>query len=312
MEPPLWAWIALIAGVPVFAAIDLLVFARGQHEVRIRTAALWSGVWVALGLGFAAVLGATQGSRAAGEYASGYLIEWSLSIDNLFVFAVIFGYFAVPKEVQPRVLLYGVLGALVFRGIFIAIGAVALSAAHWVIYIFGGFLVITAYRLARTGGEQVDPSQNRLLRLVRRYVPSTEEYRGNRVFVRENGRRLATPVFAVLLVVASTDVLFAIDSIPAIFAVTDEAFIVLAANVFALMGLRAAYFVVVGALGRFEYLHYGLAVVLGVVGLKMLTSDIYEPPIWLTLGSVVVILGVSILASLWATRDRGPLEPTVP
>ena len=305
MEPPLWAWIALIVGVLVFAAIDMLVFARGQHEVPIRTAALWSLVWISLGLGFAGVLGATQGGQAAGEYVSGYLIEWSLSIDNLFVFAVIFAYFAVPKEVQPRVLLFGVLGALVFRGIFIAIGAVALGAAHWVIYVFGAFLIFTSYRLARSGTAEVDPSRNRLLQLVRRFVPSTEHYQGNRVFVREKGRRLATPVFAVLLVVASTDVLFAIDSIPAIFAVTDEAFIVLAANCFALMGLRAAYFVVVGALGRFEYLHYGLAVVLGVVGLKMLTSDVYEPPIWLTLGSVVLILGVSVLASLWATRKRG-------
>ena len=311
MEPPLWAWIALIAGLFVFAAIDMLVFARGQHEVRIRTAALWSLVWVTLGLSFAIVLGLTQGGQAAGEYVSGYLIEWSLSIDNLFVFAVIFTYFAVPKEVQPRVLLFGVLGALVFRGIFIAIGAVALGAAHWVIYIFGAFLVFTAYRLARSGGEQVDPSRNKLLLLVRRYVPSTERYHGNQVFVREKGRRLATPVFAVLLVVASTDLIFAIDSIPAIFAVTDEAFLVLAANCFALMGLRAAYFVIIGALGRFEYLHYGLAVVLGVVGLKMLTSEIYEPPIWMTLGSVVVILGVSILASLWATRKREP-EPADP
>ena len=305
MEPPLWAWIALIVGLLVFAAIDMLVFARGQHEVRIRTAALWSLVWIALGLGFAGVLGATQGGRAAGEYLSGYLIEWSLSIDNLFVFAVIFAYFAVPKEVQPRVLLFGVLGALVFRGIFIAIGAVALGAAHWVIFVFGAFLIFTSYRLARSGTADVDPSRNRLLQLVRRFVPSTEHYQGNRVFVHERGRWLATPVFAVLLVVASTDVLFAIDSIPAIFAVTNEAFIVLAANCFALMGLRAAYFVVVGALGRFEYLHYGLAVVLGVVGLKMLTSDVYEPPIWLTLGSVVAILGLSVLASLWATRKRG-------
>ena len=312
MEPPLWAWIALIVGVLALAAIDLLVFGRGQHEVRIRTAALWSLVWITLGLSFSIVLALTQGGQAAGEYVSGYLIEWSLSIDNLFVFAVIFAYFAVPKAVQPRVLLFGVLGALVFRGIFIGIGAVALGAAHWVIYVFGAFLVFTAYRLARSGTEEVDPGKNRLLQLVRRYVPSTEHYRGNRVFVREKGRRLATPVFAVLLVVASTDVIFAIDSIPAIFAVTNEAFIVLAANCFALMGLRAAYFVIVGALGRFEYLHYGLAVVLGVVGLKMLTSEVYDPPIWMTLGAVVLILGASILASLWATRSRARLESTDP
>jgi tellurite resistance protein TerC len=316
VNPPLWAWIALIGAVPVLALIDLVVFGRGRREVSVRAAAVWSGCWVALGLSFTGILGATQGSTAAGEYLAGYLIEWSLSIDNLFVFAVIFSYFAVPKDVQPRVLLFGVLGALVFRGIFIAIGAAALGAAHWVIYVFGAFLLFTAYRLAVTSGEQVDPSRNRLLLLVRRFVPSTDGFRGNRVFVREGGRRLATPVFAVLLVVASTDVVFAVDSIPAIFAITDEAFIVLAANIFALMGLRAAYFVIVGGLDRFEYLHYGLAAVLAVVGLKMLTSEIYEPPIWMTLGAVVVILGSAVLASLWATRNRErkarELEPPPP
>lgn len=316
MEPPLWAWIALIAAVPVLTAIDLLVFGRGRHEISAKTASLWTLAWVSLGLGFTAVMGATQGGTAAGEYIAGYLVEWSLSIDNLFVFAVIFSYFAVPKDIQPRVLMFGVLGALVFRGIFIAIGAAALGAAHWVIYIFGAFLIFTAYRLARSSGEQVDPSKNKLLLLVNRFVPSTDDYRGTKVFVREHGRRLATPIFAVLLVVASTDVVFAIDSIPAIFAITDEAFIVLAANIFAVMGLRAAYFMIVGALDRFEYLHYGLAVVLGVVGLKMLTSEVYDPPVWMTLGAVVVILGTAVLASLWATRSRerkgGEVGPPTP
>jgi len=303
VEPPIWAWVALIAAVPVLATIDLLVFARGDKEVPVRKAAVWSVAWIALGLGFTAVMGWLQGGTAAGEYVAGYLVEWSLSIDNLFVFAVIFAYFAVPKDLQPRILLYGVLGALVFRGIFIAIGAAALGAAHWVIYIFGAFLIFTAWRLARSTGEQVDPSKNKLLLLVRRFVPSTDGYRGHRVFVHEAGRRMATPIFAVLLVIASTDVVFAVDSIPAIFAITDEAFIVLAANIFAVMGLRAAYFVIVGALSRFQYLNYGLAVVLGLVGLKMLTSDVYHPPVWMTLGAVVVVLGVAVLASLWATRD---------
>jgi tellurite resistance protein TerC len=309
VNPPLWAWIALIAAVPILTAVDLLVFGRGRKEVSPKTAAFWTLAWVALGVGFTFVLGATQGSTAAGEYIAGYLIEWSLSIDNLFVFAVIFSYFAVPKDLQPRVLMFGVLGALIFRGIFIAIGAAALGAAHWVIYIFGAFLIFTAYRLAKSSGEQVDPSKNKLLLLVNRFVPSTEGYRGTRVFVREHGRRLATPIFAVLLVVASTDVVFAIDSIPAIFAITDEAFIVLAANIFAVLGLRAAYFVIVGALDRFEYLHYGLAAVLGLVGLKMLTSEVYDAPIWMTLGSVVLILGTAVLASLWATRRRERAEP---
>ena len=304
MNPPLWAWIALILAVPVLAGIDLLLFGRGAVAVPVKKAAAWSAVWVSMGLGFAVLLGFTQGSTAAGEYLSGYLVELSLSIDNLFVFAVIFGYFAVPKEVQPRVLLFGVLGALIFRGIFIAIGAAALGAAGWVIYIFGAFLVFTAYRLARSTGEHVDPSKNKLLTLVKRFVPSVDEYHGNRVFIRRNGMRLATPILGVLLVVASTDVVFAIDSIPAIFAVTDEAFIVLAANVFAVLGLRALYFVIVGMLDRFQYLNYGLAVVLGLVGLKMLLSDVYHPPIYVTLGVVIGVLGIAVLASLWATRGQ--------
>lgn len=311
MEPPVWAWIALILAVPVLAAVDLLVFGRGQREVPVRVAALWSAAWVALGLSFAVVMALTQGSREAGEYLTGYLIEWSLSIDNLFVFAVIFAYFHVPKRVQPRVLMFGVLGALVFRGAFIAIGAAALGAAEWVIYIFGAFLVFTAYRLARSSGDHVDPSRNKLLLLVNRFVPSTSEYHGDRVWIREGGRRLATPLLAVLLVIASTDVVFAVDSIPAIFAVTDEAFIVLAANVFALMGLRAMYFVIVGMLGRFQYLNYGLAAVLGLVGLKMLGSDLWHPPVWVTLPAIVLVLGTSVLASLWATRGREPTDVEV-
>ncbi len=306
MEPPLWAWIALILAVPVLAGIDLLVFGRGQKAVPVRSAALWSAVWISLGLGFAVVMALTQGHREAGEYLTGYLIEWSLSIDNLFVFAVIFAYFHVPKALQPRVLMYGVLGALVFRGVFIAIGAAALGAAGWVIYIFGAFLVFTAYRLARSTGEHVDPSRNKLLLLVNRFVRSTPDYHGDRVFVREGGRRLATPLLAVLLVIASTDVVFAIDSIPAIFAVTDEAYIVLAANVFAVMGLRAMYFVIVGMLTRFKYLNHGLAVVLGLVGLKMLMSDVWHPPVYVTLPAIVVVLGTAVLASLWATRNDEP------
>jgi tellurite resistance protein TerC len=312
VEPPVWAWIALIAAVPVLVAVDLLVFGRGRHEVPVRTAAVWTAGWIALGLSFAVIMAVTQGHREAGEYLSGYLIEWSLSIDNLFVFAVIFGYFAVPRDLQPKVLLYGVLGALVFRGIFIAIGAAALGAAEWVIYIFGAFLVFTAYRLARSDDTQVDPSRNKMLLLVRRFVPTTDDHHGGRVFVKENGRRLATPLFAVLLVIASTDVVFAIDSIPAIFAVTNEAFIVLAANVFAVLGLRAAFFVIVGMLSRFKYLDYGLSVVLGLVGVKMLLSDVWHPPVYVTLGAVVVVLGIAVLASLWATRNDEPEAPAIP
>jgi tellurite resistance protein TerC len=309
VNPPLWAWFALILAVPLLAAIDLFFFGRGQREVSVRRAALWSAGWIALGVSFAGVVGASAGPEYAGEYIAGYLVEWSLSVDNLFVFAVIFGYFAVPKVLQPRVLMFGVLGALLLRGIFIAVGAAALGAAHWVIYVFGLFLLFTAYKLARSTGEHVDPSRNRLLLLVNRFVPSVPDYRGTKVFVRENGRVVATPIFAVLLVVASTDLVFAIDSIPAIFAITDEAFLVLAANAFALMGLRAMYFVIVGALARFRYLNYGLAVVLTMVGAKMLLSDLWHPPVWITLGAVVAVLGTAVLASMWATRNDPPIEP---
>jgi tellurite resistance protein TerC len=304
VNPPLWAWIALILAVPVLALVDIVIFGRGGKEVSVRAASVWSVCWVALGLSFTGILGATQGATAAGEYLAGYLVEWSLSIDNLFVFAVIFGYFAVPKELQPRVLLFGVIGALVFRGIFIAIGAAALGAAHWVIYVFGAFLLFTAYRLAVTSGEQVDPSRNRLLLLVRRFVPSTQEYRGNRVFVREGGRRLATPIFAVLLVVASTDVVFAVDSIPAIFAVTQESFIVFAANAFALIGLRALYFLLVGLMDRFVYLTQGLAFILAFIGVKMCLIDIWHVPIWLSLAVIAGTLVVTAALSLRAEPKK--------
>lgn len=309
MDTPLWAWFALILAVPLLAAVDLFLFGRGGREVSVRRAALWSAGWIVLGIGFAWVIGATHGTDPAGEYLAGYLVEWSLSIDNLFVFAVIFGYFGVPKVLQPRVLMFGVLGALVLRGIFIALGAVALGAAHWVIYIFGAFLILTAYKLSRSTAEHVDPSRNRLLIAVNRFVPSVGNYRGSRIFVREKGRLMATPIFAVLLAVASTDLVFAIDSIPAIFVITDEAFIVLAANVFALLGLRAMYFVIVGALARFRYLNQGLAVVLALVGAKMLASDLWHPPVWLTLGAVAAVLGTAVGISLWATRNDPPIDP---
>jgi tellurite resistance protein TerC len=312
VNPPQWAWFALVLAVPVLASIDLFFFGRGRDEVSVRRAALWSAGWIALGVGFAGVVGATEGGTYAGEYIAGYLVEWSLSVDNLFFFAVIFGYFGVPKVLQPRVLMFGVLGALALRGLFIAGGAAVLGAAHWVIYIFGAVLVFTAYRLARSTGEHVDPSRNKLLLLVNRFVPSVPDYRGTKVLVRENGRLMATPIVAVLLVVASTDLIFAVDSIPAIFAITDEAFLVLAANAFALLGLRAMYFVIVGALSRFRYLNYGLAVALAMVGAKMLLSELWHPPIWLTLGAVVVVLGSSVLISLWATRNDPPLDPGDP
>jgi tellurite resistance protein TerC len=311
LNAPLWAWAALIGAVILLTVVDVAVFGRGQSVISIKSAALWSAVWLALGLGFTAIIYAAEGGTPAGEYATGYLIERVLSLDNLFVFAIIFSYFGVPAHLQPRVLLWGVLGALVLRGIFIAVGAAALDAAHWVIYVFGAFLVYTAVKLGMSKGEEVHPERNIMLRLIRRVIPLTDGFRGTKVFSREGAKLMATPLLAVFLVVASTDVIFAIDSIPAIFAITTDTFLVFAANAFAVMGMRALYFLLAGALSRFEYLNYGLALVLGLVGAKMLASGVYHPPIWLTLIVIVVVLSVAIGASLWATRGRepAPLEP---
>jgi tellurite resistance protein TerC len=311
MAIPLWAWFALVLIVAVLIAVDLLVFGRGEHEVSLRDALVWSIVWTVLGVAFAGVILLWHDSTQAGEYLSGYLIERTLSMDNLFVFAVIFGYFAVPYGLQPTILMYGIIGALVLRLVFILVGAALLDAFSWVIYIFGVFLIYTAYRLAKAHGDtNVDPDKNPVLKLIRRRIPLTDDYEGTKVFVRRGGRRYATPILAVLAVVATTDVIFAIDSIPAIFAVTEEPFIVFAANAFALMGLRALYFLLAGAIRRFEYLSYGLAILLGVVGVKMLVSGVYHPPTWATLVVITGILGASIAYSMWATRPGRPREHT--
>jgi tellurite resistance protein TerC len=263
---------------------------------------VWTVAWTTLGAAFAGVIWAWDGRTQAVQYLAGYLIERTLSMDNLLVFALIFGYFAVPYGLQPTVLMYGVVGALGLRLVFILVGVALLDAVHWVIYVFGAFLLYTALRLARAGGEEVDPSRNPLLALIRKRVPMTDHYRGTRLLVRQGRRRYATPLVAVLAVVATTDVVFAVDSIPAIFAVTHVSFVVFAANAFAMLGLRALYFLLAGAMQRFEYLGRGLAVLLALVGLKMLVSGLYEPPLWSTLVLIVVVLAGAIGASLYATR----------
>ncbi len=309
MAIPIWAWFALAALVAVLIAVDLLVFGRGEHEVSMKDALIWSIIWTVLGLAFAGVMLVWHDQAQAGEYLSGYLIERTLSMDNLFVFAVIFGYFAVPYGLQPTILMYGIIGALVLRLIFILAGAALLDAFHWVIYIFGAFLIYTAYRLINAHGETVEPDKNPILRLIRSRMKVTDEYHGTKVFIRENGVRYATPVLAVLAVVATTDVIFAIDSIPAIFAVTREPFIVFAANAFALMGLRALYFLLAGAMQRFEYLSHGLALLLAIVGLKMLLSGVFHPPVWATLVVITVVLGGAVAYSLWVTRPGAKHGP---
>ena len=297
------AWAILGVAVVVMLAFDLLVFARGRREVTVKESAIWSGVWLVLALGFTGVMWAYGGSDAGSEYLAGYLIERSLSLDNIFVFAVLFGYFAVPTIVQGRVLSWGIALALVLRLIFILLGAALLDSFHITFYFFGLLLIYTAWKLARHDDTDVDPEHNPAFRLIRKRVPMSAAYDGGKLITRVNGRRIATPLLAVFVVVATTDVIFAVDSIPAIFAVTTVPFIVFAANAFAMLGLRALYFLLVGVMDRFVYLSQGLAVILGVIGVKMLLIDVWHVPIWLSLGLIVVILAATAVLSLRAVPD---------
>jgi tellurite resistance protein TerC len=302
LDVPLWAWIALVGVIGALLVVDLLVVHRRPHEISFREAAIESAVWIALGLGFGVLLAVVAGGAAAGEYLSGYLIEKSLSIDNVFVWAVIFSYFSVPAKYQFRVLFWGIFGALALRAAFIFAGVTLIQTFDWVLYVFGAFLLVTAVKIARHTGAAVHPERNVVLRVVRRIVPSTDEYDGQRLFTRRNGVRLATPLFVVLVLIETTDVVFAVDSIPAILAVSHEPFLVFAANAFAILGLRSLYFCLAGMAEKFRYLNRGLGVVLAYVGLKMLLVDVVHPPTVVSLGVIVGVLAVTIVLSLRADR----------
>jgi tellurite resistance protein TerC len=309
----LWLWIGFNLFVVAMLAVDLLVFHREAHEVGTREAAGWSVFWVALALVFGAGIYAIQGREAGLEYFAGYLIEKALSVDNIFVFVLIFGYFRVPPRYQHRVLFWGILGALLMRGAMIAAGAYLIQQFHWVMYVFGAFLVITGIRMATHDEHDIEPESNPVIRLVRALVPVTSAYRGQQFFVREQvGDRVrfaATPLFVVLVLVETTDLIFAVDSIPAIFAVTQEPFIVYSSNVFAILGLRALYFLLAEVIHRFHYLKLGLSVVLAFVGTKMLMADIYKVPIGVSLAVIVAVLGVSAVASLvWPKIEPQPVK----
>ena len=311
MELSLWIWLALIGAVLAMLLIDLLMH-RDAHEIGLREAAVWSGIWVAVAVAVGAVIWWAYGSEFGLQYFAGYVIEKSLAVDNVFVWAVIFGFFAVPKQYQHRVLFYGVVGALIFRAIFIAAGSALIASAGWVLYVFGAFLILTGLRMLKQRNEHMDVSQSRTLRLFQRLVPSTQEYEGQRFFVRRNGALLATPLLAVLVVVEVTDIIFAVDSIPAIFAVTQEPFLVFASNAFAILGLRAMYFLLADLIHRFVYLKLGLSFVLVWVGIKMIVSHAwFKIPTALSLGIVIAIIAVSILASLWSTRRGESQEQEV-
>jgi len=299
----LWVWGAFVGFILVMLVVDLFVVHRDAHAVGFREAATWTAIWVGLALAFGAIIWIWKGPQAGGLYLAGYLIEYSLSVDNIFIFVLIFGYFAVPARYQPRVLLWGVLGAIVFRATFIAAGITLLERFAWMIYVFGAFLVITGIRMVLAGEERVDPGRNPVLRAFRRVVPVTDAYEDHRMLVRRTGRWMATPLLAVLVVVETTDLIFAVDSIPAILAVTDEPFLVFTSNAFAILGLRSMYFLLAGMMDRFRYLKLGLAAVLVFVGAKMLASDLVEVPIWASLAAISATIGVAVAASL-----RRPVE----
>jgi tellurite resistance protein TerC len=303
-------WAILVVLVVGLFAVDLLIFGRGRREPTLKESIAWSVVWLLLAVGFGAALWAWQGGQAGSEYLAGYLLERSLSLDNIFVFAIIFSYFAVPIAVQPRVLGWGIGLALVLRLVFILAGAALLGALHATFYAFGALLLYTAYKLARHDDTDIEPEHNPALRFLRRRVPMTADYHGHHLTLREAGRRVATPLASVFVFVATTDIVFAVDSIPAIFAVTTEPLIVFAANAFAMLGLRPLYFVLVRAMDRFAYLSYGLSAILAFIGVKMLLIDVWHPPIWL---SLAVIAGVLVITAVWSVRATAePREPRRP
>ncbi|MFC7387441.1 TerC family protein [Sphaerisporangium rhizosphaerae] len=309
MNVALWAWPAVLGVIAAMLAIDLFTH-RHAHVIGMREAALWSAIWVCLGLAFGAAVWWWWGAEYAGQYYAGYVIEKSLAVDNIFVFAIIFGHFAVPARYQHHVLFYGVLGALLFRGVFIAAGSALIASFSWVLYVFGAFLVLTGVRLALHRGQTVDPARSRTLRLLRRLVPVTDDYHGQRFWVREAGRRAATPLLSVLVLVEVTDIVFAVDSIPAIFAVTTEPFLVFTSNAFAILGLRAMYFLLAGLMHRFVHLKLGLALVLVWVGVKMLLLDVYKISTWISLAVVAAILTTAVIASWLTTRQGAGPAPT--
>jgi tellurite resistance protein TerC len=305
MDVPLELWLAVLGAVLVMLLVDLVAH-RHAHVIGVREAAAWSLVWVACGVGFGGFIWWQYGAELGQQYFAGYLIEKSLAVDNVFVWAIIFSYFAVPRELQHRVLFLGVLGALVFRGAFIAAGSVLIASFGWILYLFAAFLLYTGWRMIRQRDEHLDPERSRALRLFRRWVPMTDAYHGQKFLIRKDGVLLATPLLAVLVLVEVTDIVFAVDSIPAIFAVTDEPFLVFTANAFAILGLRAMYFLLADLIHRFVYLKLGLALVLVWVGIKMLLKvDLLYVPTTLSLAVVTLILGVSVVSSPITTRGQG-------
>jgi tellurite resistance protein TerC len=303
MNVELWMWLSVLGLILVMLLVDLFAH-RQAHEIAVKEAAIWSAFWVATGVGFGVLIWNYFGAEFGQQYFAGFLIEKSLAVDNVFIWAIIFTSFAVPRKYQHRVLFLGVLGALLFRGIFIAAGSVIIESFAWVLYIFAAFLIFTGIQMLRKRSSHDDPSQSAFFKWFSRIVPSTNEYHGQKLFIRKNGVRLATPLLMVLVLIEFTDIVFAVDSIPAIFAVTSEPFLVFTANAFAILGLRAMYFLLADMMHRFVYLKLGLALVLIWVGIKMGLHDIVKIPTTLSLAVIVTILAVAIIASFQVTKAK--------
>src|SRR5215208_2176252 len=312
MDTPIWLWIGFNIFVLAMLALDLGVFHRKSHAVSGKEALTWSLVWISLSLVFNAVIyfywdrmapnSSYTNSEAALAFFTGYLIEKSLSVDNIFVFILIFSFFGVPAAYQHRVLFWGILGALLMRGALIAVGAALLDQFHWIIYLFGAFLIFTGIRMALHQEEEIHPDQNPVVKFFRKLMPVTENFEKDKFFIRRAGKVMATPLFLILLIVESTDLVFAVDSIPAIFAVTREPFIVYTSNVFAILGLRALYFLLANVMDKFQYLKLGLSAVLTFIGIKMVIVDLYHIPVGVSLAIVASILTIAVLASLWKAK----------
>lgn len=299
---PQWLWIAFTVGVVILLAVDLSLFGRGNHKVSRKAALLESGLWIAVALLFNLWFAYQYGSNLGLEFLTGYLVEKSLSVDNLFVILLIFGSFRIPAEYQHRILFYGVLGAIVLRAIFIVAGAQLLHHFHWILYVFGAILVFTAIKFLRETDQEIDTRENWSLRLLRKVLPTTDKCEGSKFFVVENGIRKVTPMFMALIVIEATDLVFAVDSIPAVFAVTQDAFVAFASNILAILGLRALYFVLADGLSELRYLKPGLAAILGFIGTKMLIMDFIKIPSWVSLLVIFSILTTAALGSWYANR----------
>jgi tellurite resistance protein TerC len=308
-DTPGWAWVAFLAGVVALLLLDLLVLNREAHEISIREAALTSAFWVALGLLLALPVGLLLGQQAAAQYLTGYVIEKSLSVDNVFVWAVVFQTFSTPARYQHRVLFWGIFGALVLRAVFILSGVALLDRLSWLLFVFGGLLLFTAWRVATHRAEEIHPERNPLLKLLRRFVPVTADFHGQRLFARVDGRLLATPLFVTLVLVEGTDVVFAVDSVPAILAVSRDPFVVFSSNAMAILGLRALYFLLAGVQGRLVHLNKGLAIILAYVGIKMIVSEWFHVPTLLSLGIIAAVLAGTIWASLRARPAAAEYHP---